>query len=178
VTTRKHGTKPNLNAQKRRSAQAHALEGKQYRPRVVPDKRMPDGSWRSEWISGISTSEWNEATQRLEAKPTMYGRDKRLDWQGITLAATNGTKLGAILRAAYGEPHEDGIAWFGSHATVTSDGFLIADFVESNGEYHMGAFVGSLSDLKDNLGNLARHCKLTEADAIALECAVTKWYGQ
>jgi len=178
MTTRKHGTKPNLNAQKRRSAQAHALEGKQYRPRVVPDKRMPDGSWRSEWISGISTSEWNEATQRLEAKPTMYGRDKRLDWQGITLAATNGTQLGAILRAAYGEPHEDGIAWFGSHATVTSDGFLIADFTTADGEHHMGAFVGSLADLDNNRRKLAPHCGLTTEDAIALESALKAWYGK
>ena len=55
MTTRKYGSKPNLNAQKKRrdwtgegqrwdapklrSAQAPALEGKQYRPRVVPDKR-------------------------------------------------------------------------------------------------------------------------------------------
>jgi hypothetical protein len=106
----------------------------------------------------------------------MYGRDKCLNWQGITLAATNGTQLGAILRAAYGVAHEDGIAWFGSHATVTSDGFLIADFTTADGEFHMGAFIGSLDDLNDNRRKLAAHCELTDADAIALESALASWY--
>ena len=168
MTTRKHGTKPNLNAQKRRSAQAHALESGQYRPRGVPDKRRAMYDKRAE----------EKLRGAYNAPVTMYGRDKKLDWQGITLTATNGMRLGAILQAAYNVPRADIRPRYGSRATVTSDGFLIADFIARDGGHHMGAFVGSVEDTQRNCGRLAAHCELTDVDAVKLINTVAAWYGK
>ena len=74
MTTRKHGTKPNLKAQRRNSArrspQAHALEGKQYRHRVVPDGRAVRDFARERWNKLAENTTWE--TPEHEAHRAEY----------------------------------------------------------------------------------------------------------
>lgn len=90
------------------------------------------------------------------------------------LATTRGTQTGAILACIFGEDR-DAEPRFEGKAIVTSDGFLMANFVDSNGTYHHGAFVGSVSDLDENLVRLQRHMGLTNAQYGELTADVDSW---
>jgi hypothetical protein len=56
---------------------------------------------------------------------------------------------------------------FDGKALVTSDGFVMCNFTDSYGQYHMGAFVGDISDLDRNVAGLSAHVKLNETDRAA-----------
>jgi hypothetical protein len=103
---------------------------------------------------------------------------KMSNWKERALAATDGTKTGAILRAVLGCNTEHATRRFGDSAVITSDGFVLADFVDQHGEYHMGAFVGSYDDMLRNFGNLAAHCNLVGNDHKELLDAVDAWCGK
>lgn len=93
------------------------------------------------------------------------------------LAATRGTQTGAILACIFGEDREAEPRFEGK-AIVTSDGFLMANFVDRNGAYHHGAFVGAVSDLDENLLRLKRHMDLTNAEYNALTALAADWVAQ
>lgn len=94
------------------------------------------------------------------------------------LAATNGTQLGAILRCAM-DRNEDQCPRYTGKASVTSDGYLMANFVDTRGEPHWGAFVGGISDLHRNVQGLADHLDLSEDDRHATAQLLLKdWIGQ
>lgn len=95
------------------------------------------------------------------------------DWKQRALAATRGTQLGAVLHAA--TRTECRAPCFGRVATITSDGFVMADFTSANGERHMGAFVGSSSDLVRNSLGLADHLSLDNEARSELFKAVRGW---
>jgi hypothetical protein len=98
------------------------------------------------------------------------------DWKARALTASRGTRTGAILRAALDvDPHE--LPLFGSSATVTSDGYILADYVEANGTVHHDAFVGSVDDLEINAIRLADHLGLTGDDRAALLAVFHGWIG-
>jgi hypothetical protein len=99
------------------------------------------------------------------------------DWKDKAVAATRGTKTGAILRCALGVASEPGEAFFTGKASVTSDGFVMCNFTGVNGEHHMGAFVGDVSQLNANVEGLARHLKLNAADKAELLDVIQQWIG-
>jgi hypothetical protein len=94
-------------------------------------------------------------------------------WKERALAATRGTQFGAILNSAMGEEIE--APCFTSKGTITSDGFLMANFTGSDGRAHLGAFVGRASDLIGNARGLADHLKLDGADREELFATVRGW---
>ena len=100
---------------------------------------------------------------------------KATDWKTRALAATQGTQTGAILHCALGIPKDP--PSFHGKASITSDGFVMCDFTDAGGSEHIGAFVGSASDLGDNVTELARYLTLSPADTAALQAAVKAWIG-
>lgn len=95
------------------------------------------------------------------------------DWKTKALSATRGTQLGAILCCATGTECEP--PSFHSKASITSDGFVMANFTGADGRNHMGAFVGSASDLVNNTVGLAKHLKLNDEEKAELFSTVRNW---
>lgn len=93
------------------------------------------------------------------------------------LAATDGTKFGAIIRCALGV-ERDAAPRFEGKAHVTSDGYVMCSFVTSDGHYKHGAFVGALTDLDLNLVGLSKHLGMTPSEYNALTAIVTGWIGK
>ena len=104
---------------------------------------------------------------------------KHTEWIERAIVATtdgaNGpSKLGALLRAVLG--YRSMPPCFNTAgAVITSDGFVLCGFTDRHGEYHMGAFVGSLVELIKNFRGLADHLKLTDDQRKALFDEVRKW---
>jgi hypothetical protein len=96
-------------------------------------------------------------------------------WRDQALAATAGTQFGAILHASLGV--DKAAPLFRGKASVTSDGFVMCDFVDSHGAYRHSAFVGAVSDLDSNVDGLSRHLNLGESDRASLRAAVKSWIG-
>jgi hypothetical protein len=97
-------------------------------------------------------------------------------WQYRCVQATHGgqSQLGAILcavlRTRWGRPLS-----FNYSATVTSDGFVMCDFVDRHGTMRMGAFVCSVRELIENFRGLADHCKLDDKDRTELFKELRAW---
>lgn len=104
----------------------------------------------------------------------MTARTPAPDWQAKALAATRGTRLGAILHAALGV--EKPAPCFNGRATVTSDGFFMCDFTDGNGNQHMGAFGGAVADLERNLNGLAAHLHLIKPARAGLFATIRQWF--
>ena len=108
----------------------------------------------------------------------MIDTNKVSGWQHKVLEAAreNTTQLGTILGAAFsydfGSPPR-----FAGQAYTTSDGFVMCGFEQSNGTYHSGVFVGSVTDVVKNTVGIATHCELTPDDRKALFVAVQRWIG-
>ena len=98
-----------------------------------------------------------------------------MNWKEKALAATSGSQFGAVLCAATGT--EAPPPCFTSKASVTSDGYVMADFTGKDGQHHMGAFVGSATDLVNNTVGLADHLKLSAAERAELFATVRGWIG-
>jgi hypothetical protein len=97
-----------------------------------------------------------------------------MDWKAKVYAATSASKLGAIIACAL-DVQRDAVPRFEGKAVITSDGFLICNFVTRHGEHHMGALVGSIGDLDKNIEGLIRHLALKSDEAEELTAAVTNW---
>ena len=95
-------------------------------------------------------------------------------WQDTALAATRGSRLGAMLACALGRNPESGPRFIG-RANISSDGYIFADFVDSREQYHFGALAGAASDLERNVKGLAAHCNFSKSQTLELQAAVTKW---
>lgn len=95
------------------------------------------------------------------------------DWKQRALAATRGSLFGAILSAAT-RTKIDAPCFIG-RATMTSDGFVMCNFLDANQEGHMGAFVCHSTDLVRNTINLASHLRLDDDDRGALFEVVRNW---
>ena len=89
-------------------------------------------------------------------------------WQERALEATRGSQFGAILQCAIdlGNPDHPkrNAPAFVNRATVTRDGHVCCDFVDRDGRYRIGAFVGAFADLKQNIVGLSMHLKLSGAE--------------
>ena len=95
-------------------------------------------------------------------------------WKTRAIEATRGTQLGAIINCTLDRGKRDYPRFVGK-AVVTSDGFLQCNFVGVDGDQHLGAFIGRVSDLSKNIEGLAEHLKLNAKDHEALTAAVTGW---
>lgn len=92
------------------------------------------------------------------------------------LAATKNTQLGAIIRCAYGL-ERDSLPRFCGKACMTSDDFIMCNFIDSNGIGHLGAFVGSRQDFNRNVAGVALHCKLDPAERAMFFNVMNDWCG-
>lgn len=93
------------------------------------------------------------------------------------LAAARGTQTGALIACALGE-ERDALPRFVSTGIITSDGFLMCNFIDGNGTFRPGAFVGSYADLIGNLDLLATHCALTTPEKLELLAVIKGWISQ
>jgi hypothetical protein len=99
-----------------------------------------------------------------------------INLQDRILAATNGTKTGAILRCALDRNGAVPVGpAFTGKACCTSDGYLTCNFIGADGRHHYGAFVGGKIDLTYNLQQLAKHLKLDAEEQRQLFNAVSAW---
>jgi hypothetical protein len=90
------------------------------------------------------------------------------------LAVTKGTRLGAILAAAFEVADRPAPAFQGK-AVITSDGFVMCDFADSDGRFHRGAFVGDVTELERNLDGLSKHLRLDHAARAVLLGQIQAW---
>jgi hypothetical protein len=96
-----------------------------------------------------------------------------MNWKEKSLAATRGTKFGAVVACALN--HETPAPCFSGKASVTSDKFVMCNYTDANGEGHMGAFVGSLDDIERNAVGLANHLKLSGDERSEYSAALASW---
>jgi hypothetical protein len=92
------------------------------------------------------------------------------------LDASAGTQLGAIIRCAY-DLERDAIPRFCGKAVMTSDDYIMCNFIDRNGIGHMGAFVGSRTDFDRNVLGIALHCKLGPAERAMFVNTMNDWAG-
>lgn len=94
-------------------------------------------------------------------------------WKVKALEATKNTRFGAILHAALGI--EKDFPRFHGKASLTSDGYVLANFTDRSGQKHYGAFVGSFEDLNRNIQGLAEHLKLNSDEKRDLSETINGW---
>lgn len=126
----------------------------------------------------IDTTAAHDATAEdtLASAATVAKRQQvTLGWQDKILAATNGTQLGAIARCALGRNEPGQMPAFTGRASITSDGFVMCNFVDKEGRGHMGAFVGAVSDLRGNILGVATHLNLNETERAAWFKVMKEW---
>ena len=95
------------------------------------------------------------------------------DWQARAVTAAEGTQTGRIVACALGQ--EVAAPRFCGKATITSDGFVMCDFIDQHEQFRHGAFVGGVSDLEQNVLRLADHLRLDEAARQELCRKVQEW---
>jgi hypothetical protein len=91
------------------------------------------------------------------------------------IAVAKGTKTGAIVACAFDKNEPNECPRFEGTASLTSDGFLMCDFVDSDGECHMGAFVGDVSSYRNNIQKLADHCGLAGRERAEFMGVMNGW---
>lgn len=81
--------------------------------------------------------------------------------RGVVYAIRSSPMFAAILDAAFDVPLDlrRTTSTFRGKATVTSDGYVMCDFVRDGGDYHPGAFVCSVGDLMRNARDLDTHIR-------------------
>lgn len=100
---------------------------------------------------------------------------EQVTWQNRLLAATKGTQTGAIAKCVLERNLPKGRRQYLGTASITSDGFVMCDYVDAEGRMHMGAFVGDVDDLRRNVVGVAAHLKLSEKDRSAWYQACRAW---
>lgn len=102
----------------------------------------------------------------------------KLTWKDKCVLATRGSQFGAIIECAFGVGKGETTPRFVGNASVTSDGFIMCDFIDRNGQYRRGAFVGGVDDLDRNVRGLIGHLKLLAPEAVEFEAAIKAWVGK
>jgi hypothetical protein len=103
-------------------------------------------------------------------------------WQEKTVEATRDTMFGAIVAEALelakefpaGYTRSDNQRYVGT-ASIMSDGFLICSYVDAHGNYHSGAFIGSVEDLEQNIVRFPQHIRMTLEERKAFYRIMRKW---
>lgn len=94
-------------------------------------------------------------------------------WKKRALKATEGSQFGAILASALGKTIP--APCYTGRATITSDGYVMANFTDRDGNNHLGAFVGSVDDLINNTQGLAKHLELSIPQRHELVETIRSW---
>lgn len=92
------------------------------------------------------------------------------------LKVTVGSQFGAVLRCAM-NVERDAVPRFSGKAMVTSDKMIMCNYVDSNGQLHLGAFVGSKADLWKNVLGISTFLKLDKPDIADLTTLIDAWLG-
>jgi len=99
-------------------------------------------------------------------------------WQDVVLGAAQGTRTGALVRAALGRNKPTNYPRFLGRPTVTSDGFMVCNFADALGQgQNVRAFAGHIDEFAQNVRALADHCSLTGAERSGLFTAIVLWIG-
>ena len=61
---------------------------------------------------------------------------------------------------------------------MTSDGYVMCDFENANGERHMGAFVGSYTEIKSNIFAVCDGLDLTPRERLEALTLLDNWVGR
>ncbi len=102
---------------------------------------------------------------------------KHASWEDRCIQATGGNRsqLGAIVLAVLGRTVSIPPAFNKEGAIITSDGFVLANFVNKDWQLFHSAFVCSIDDLTANISGLADHLKLSDEERVALFRKVREW---
>lgn len=103
----------------------------------------------------------------------------RASWKLRAIRATKGnqSKLGSILIAVLGRiPRHP--PRFGLKATITSDGFVMADFQGKDFVRHYSALVCEVKELTNNFRGLADHLKLDKEEREEMFAELRKWIAR
>lgn len=112
----------------------------------------------------------------MAEKLTEEQERQRATWQYRAVEATRGnqSQLGCILLAVLAKAADNPPKITGS-ATITSDGYVLANFTGRDGIPRHQAFICDVEDLQRNFSGLADHLKLSDADRVAMFGEVKKW---
>lgn len=104
---------------------------------------------------------------------------ERASWQYRAIEATQGPRsmLGAILLAVLGKQRRT-VPQFRGQATITSNGFVLCDYLDKSGQIRFGAFLCDVADLTRNFRGLADHLRLTDAERVEMFDALRNWIAK
>jgi len=129
-------------------------------------------------------------------------RSNTWQWRALSATRLNQSQLGAVLiavlgndpilehcmldvarliygpaatRKAFDPPRFVSGGAPGWGANITSDGMIMSDFYDRQGNMHYGALVGSVEEMTDNFRGLADYLKLSDNERVALFTAVRQW---
>lgn len=98
-------------------------------------------------------------------------------WQTKALQATLNTRFGCIIRCAF-DVDLTTIPRFVGKPSITSDGFVMCDFISRDGIYRHGAFVGDVEDVRMNVRGLTNYLKLNPKDALEFKRLLSDWTNE
>lgn len=139
--------------------------GKLHYGAVVSGAVLTMKNGRNRWFASASAA-------RLAIKAAQPASS----WKSRALAATRESQFGAIVAAALGE--KIAAPCFIGRPSITSDNYVMCNFLDRDGNGRMGAFVGSFSDVQRNTRGLADHLKLSTEDRAEYAATLTKWLGR
>ena len=84
-----------------------------------------------------------------------------------------GTTTGAIVMAMLAKQPKNGPA-FGLNCDILLDGRVVSP-VRRYGKWGAAEVIGTVESVRDNLRRLADHCKLPDAERVALFTEMQKW---
>lgn len=99
--------------------------------------------------------------------------DEARSWQYRVVRASLATTTGLIVMAMLAKQPRHGIA-FGHTCDILLDGTVVTP-MRRNGQWGEPGKIGSIIDVRDNVRRLADHCRLNDADRVALFCELSKW---
>ena len=99
--------------------------------------------------------------------------DEARPWQYRVIRSSMGTTTGLIVMAMLAKEPRLGPA-LGHNCDILTDGRVVTP-VRRNGEWGPAEVIGTTISVRDNLRELADHCKLNDADRTAMFAELQKW---
>ncbi len=96
------------------------------------------------------------AELKFSEPPATLKAYKAADWRTRLYFAPTGAQTHAIIAAVLGEEPRTDQLYVGK-ACITSDGFVMCDYIDAEGLLRAGAFVGSFESLQTNVVGLIKH---------------------
>lgn len=98
------------------------------------------------------------------------------DLRGLLYNLDCHPKTHAIIAVMLGREPRTNQSFHGK-AIVTSDGFVMCDFIDSNGRYHYGALVCDHAELVENMQGVMAALELTAGDRLIVNQLIRDWVG-